>query len=53
MKWSLGNFVSGANTPGTESRGILRLRLWHAGVRLLSFRRDRIGGTFGMQPRLL
>jgi capsule synthesis protein PGA_cap len=52
VKWSLGNFVFGANTPGTQSTGILRIRVGHAGVRTFGFRRARIGGLYGIQPRL-
>jgi hypothetical protein len=53
VAWSLGNFVFGANTPGTESTGILRIRLGRAGVLSHAFRRARIGGTYHVQPRLL
>jgi hypothetical protein len=53
VAWSLGNFVFGANTPGTESTGILRLRMGQGGLRYYSFRRARIGGVFGIQPILL
>jgi poly-gamma-glutamate synthesis protein (capsule biosynthesis protein) len=52
VAWSLGNFVFGANTLGTESTGILRLRLGHGGLLRYSFRRARIGGVFGIQPIL-
>jgi hypothetical protein len=52
VKWSLGNFVFGANTPGTERTGILRVRLGHTGVRGYTWRRARIGGVFGVQPIL-
>lgn len=52
VAWSLGNFVFGANTPGTESTGILRLRMGQGGLRHYSFRRARIGGVFGIQPIL-
>ena len=52
VAWSLGNFVFGANTPGTESTGILRLRLGRAGVLSHAFRRARIGGTYHVQPQL-
>jgi hypothetical protein len=53
VAWSLGNFVFGANTPGTESTGILRLRMGQGGLRYYSLRRARIGGVFGIQPILL
>jgi poly-gamma-glutamate capsule biosynthesis protein CapA/YwtB (metallophosphatase superfamily) len=53
VKWSLGNFVFGANTLGTESTGILRVRVGRAGVRAYGFRRARIGGVYGIQPQLL
>ena len=53
VAWSLGNFVFGANSPGTASTGILRIRLGHAGVLSHGFRRARIGGIYGVQPRLL
>jgi len=53
VAWSLGNFVFGANSPGTESTGILRLRMGQGGLRYYSFRRARIGGVFGIQPILL
>jgi hypothetical protein len=53
VAWSLGNFVFGANSPGTERTGILRLRMGHGGLRYYSFRRARIGGVFGIQPILL
>jgi capsule synthesis protein PGA_cap len=52
VAWSLGNFVFGANTPGTESTGILRLRMGQGRLRHYSFRRARIGGVFGIQPIL-
>jgi hypothetical protein len=52
VAWSLGNFVFGANSPGTERTGILRLRVGHSGVHSHRFRRARIGGTFGIQPIL-
>ena len=52
VAWSLGNFVFGANTPGTEATGILRLRVGHLGLTGYSFRRARIGGAFGVQPIL-
>ncbi|HEY3069607.1 MAG TPA: CapA family protein [Gaiellaceae bacterium] len=53
VKWSLGNFVFGANTAATASTGILRLRVGHTGVLRYAFRRARIGGVFGVQPQLL
>lgn len=53
VAWSLGNFVFGANTPGTERTGVLRVRLGRRGGLLYGFRRARIGGAFGVQPRLL
>jgi hypothetical protein len=53
VAWSLGNFVFGANTPGTERTGILRMRLGHGGILGYGFRRARIGGVFGIQPILL
>jgi len=53
VAWSLGNFVFGANTLGTERTGILRLRMGQGGLRYYSFRRARIGGVFGIQPALL
>jgi len=53
VAWSLGNFVFGANTLGTESTGILRLQMGQGGLRDYSFRRARIGGVFGIQPILL
>ena len=53
VAWSLGNFVFGANMLGTESTGILRLRMGQGGLRDYSFRRARIGGVFGIQPILL
>jgi poly-gamma-glutamate capsule biosynthesis protein CapA/YwtB (metallophosphatase superfamily) len=52
VAWSLGNFVFGANSPGTASTGILRVRLGRAGVLGYAFRRARIGGAFGVQPIL-
>jgi hypothetical protein len=52
VAWSLGNFVFGANTPGTERTGILRMRLGHAGILSYGLRRARIGGVFGIQPIL-
>jgi poly-gamma-glutamate capsule biosynthesis protein CapA/YwtB (metallophosphatase superfamily) len=53
VAWSLGNFVFGANSPGTERTGILRLRLGASGVLGWGFRRARIGGPYRIQPRLL
>ena len=50
LAWSLGNFVFGANTPGTERTGILRLELGRHGVLGHGFRRARI---VQYQPRLL
>lgn len=53
VAWSLGNFVFGANTPGTERTGILRLRLGASGVLRWNLRRARIGGPYRVQPRLI
>lgn len=53
VAWSLGNFVFGANTLGTERTGILRIGLGRAGVLEHGFRRARIGGVFNVQPILL
>ena len=53
VAWSLGNFVFGANTLGTERAGILRMRLGHGGIVGYGLRRARIGGVFGIQPILL
>jgi hypothetical protein len=53
VAWSLGNFVFGANTAGTERTGILRLKLGSRGVRDYGFRRARIGGPYLVQPQLL
>jgi poly-gamma-glutamate capsule biosynthesis protein CapA/YwtB (metallophosphatase superfamily) len=53
VAWSLGNFVFGANSPGTERTGILRMRLGHAGILGYALRQARIGGVFGIQPTLL
>jgi poly-gamma-glutamate capsule biosynthesis protein CapA/YwtB (metallophosphatase superfamily) len=50
VAWSLGNFVFGANSPGTERTGILRLALARYGVVGHGFRRARI---VQYQPRLL
>ena len=50
VAWSLGNFVFGANSPGTERTGILRLELGRDGVLGHGFRRARI---VQYQPRLL
>jgi poly-gamma-glutamate capsule biosynthesis protein CapA/YwtB (metallophosphatase superfamily) len=52
VAWTLGNFVFGANSPGTERTGILRLQVGHSGVLSHRFRRAHIGGTFGIQPIL-
>jgi hypothetical protein len=52
VAWSLGNFVFGANSPGTKRTGILRLQVGHSGVLSHRFRRAHIGGTFGIQPIL-
>jgi capsule synthesis protein PGA_cap len=52
VAWSLGNFVFGANSSGTERTGILRMRLGHAGIAGYGLRRARIGGVFGIQPIL-
>jgi hypothetical protein len=48
--WSLGNFVFGASSPGTERTGILGLELGRHGVLGHGFRRARI---VRYQPRLL
>jgi hypothetical protein len=53
VAWSLGNFVFGANSSGTERTGILRMRLGRAGILGYGLRRARIGGVFGIQPILL
>ncbi|MBW3592855.1 MAG: CapA family protein [Actinobacteria bacterium] len=53
VAWSLGNFVFGANSPGTERTGILRMKLTRAGVVDHAFRRARIGGELRVQPQLL
>jgi poly-gamma-glutamate capsule biosynthesis protein CapA/YwtB (metallophosphatase superfamily) len=53
VAWSLGNFVFGANSLGTERTGILRMRLGHAGILGYALRQARIGGVFGIQPTLL
>ncbi|MGI8606691.1 MAG: CapA family protein [Gaiellaceae bacterium] len=50
VAWSLGNFVFGATSPGTERTGILRLELGRRGVLGHGFRRARI---VLYQPRLL
>ena len=50
VAWSLGNFVFGANSSGTERTGILRLELGRRGVLGFGFRRARI---VHYQPRLL
>jgi poly-gamma-glutamate synthesis protein (capsule biosynthesis protein) len=52
VAWSLGNFVFGANTPGTASTGILRMRMARSGVYAYGFRRARIGGPYLVQPQL-
>lgn len=52
VAWSLGNFVFGANSPGTASTGILEMRLGRRGISGYRFRRARIGGPFGVQPIL-
>jgi len=53
VAWSLGNFVFGASSAGTERTGILRMRLGHPGILGYALRRARIGGVFGIQPILL
>jgi poly-gamma-glutamate capsule biosynthesis protein CapA/YwtB (metallophosphatase superfamily) len=53
VAWSLGNFVFGANTAGTERTGILRMQVGHTGILGYGLRRARIGGVFGIQPILL
>jgi hypothetical protein len=53
VAWSLGNFVFGANSSGTERTGVLRMRLGRAGILGSGLRRARIGGVFGIQPILL
>jgi len=50
VAWSLGNFVFGAGSSGTERAGILRLELGRRGVLGHGFRRARI---VQYQPRLL
>jgi poly-gamma-glutamate synthesis protein (capsule biosynthesis protein) len=52
VAWSLGNFVFGTTSAGTERTGILRLKVGHSGVLSHRFRRARIGGVFGIQPTL-
>jgi poly-gamma-glutamate capsule biosynthesis protein CapA/YwtB (metallophosphatase superfamily) len=42
IAYSLGNFVFSANTPGTESTGILQLRLARGRVAASPFRRATI-----------
>jgi hypothetical protein len=42
VAWSLGNFVFSANTPGTESTGILHLRVGRRVVRYGRFQRATI-----------
>lgn len=51
--WSLGNFVFGATSPGTQRSGILFVRLGATGVIAHGFRRARIGGAYGVQPQLV
>jgi hypothetical protein len=53
VAWSLGNFVFGATTPGTERTGILRVGIGHAVALRHRFLRARIGGVFGIQPGLV
>lgn len=53
VAWSLGNFVFGATSPGTQRTGILLLRLGASGVLAHGFRRAVIGGAYGVQPRLV
>jgi hypothetical protein len=53
VAWSLGNFVFGATTTGTDRTGILRVKLGSRGVRDYGFRRARIGGPYLVQPQLL
>jgi hypothetical protein len=53
VAWSLGNFVFGANSSGTERTGVLRMRLGRARILGSGLRRARIGGVFGIQPILL
>jgi poly-gamma-glutamate capsule biosynthesis protein CapA/YwtB (metallophosphatase superfamily) len=52
VAWSLGNFVFGATSAGTERTGILRPKVGHSGVLSHRFRHARIGGVFGIQPIL-
>jgi poly-gamma-glutamate synthesis protein (capsule biosynthesis protein) len=42
VAWSLGNFVFSANSPGTESTGILHLRVGRRQVRYRRFQRATI-----------
>jgi poly-gamma-glutamate capsule biosynthesis protein CapA/YwtB (metallophosphatase superfamily) len=49
VAWSLGNFVFGANSPGTERTGILLVRLDTRGVTGYTLRPATI---VGIQPRL-
>jgi poly-gamma-glutamate synthesis protein (capsule biosynthesis protein) len=42
LAWSLGNFVFSANSPGTESTGILHLRVGRRQVRYRRFQRATI-----------
>jgi poly-gamma-glutamate capsule biosynthesis protein CapA/YwtB (metallophosphatase superfamily) len=53
VAWSLGNFVFGATSPGTQRTGILLVRLGARGVLAHGFRRAVIGGAYGVQPRLV
>jgi Bacterial capsule synthesis protein PGA_cap len=53
VAWSLGNFVFGATSLGTQRTGILIVRLGADGVLAHGFRRAVIGGAFGVQPRLV
>ncbi len=53
VAWSLGNFVFGANSPGTANTGILHVRLGRDRVLGHGFRRARLGGPFVVQPILL
>lgn len=53
VAWSLGNFVFGATSPGTQRTGILLVRLGATGVLAHGFRRAVIGGAYGVQPRLV
>jgi Bacterial capsule synthesis protein PGA_cap len=53
VAWSLGNFVFGANSSGTQRTGILRVAVGHRVPLRYRFRQARIGGVFGIQPQLL